>query len=93
MTYPFEVRDLLDLAVEAGQAAMEIYRQDFAVYEKEDLSPVTDADLTAERIIFDALAKLTPEIPVVGEEHTAAGEISDLSKRYFWFSSISLPLR
>ena len=84
MTYPFEVRDLLDLAVEAGQAAMEIYRQDFAVYEKEDLSPVTDADLTAERIIFDALAKLTPEIPVVGEEHTAAGEISDLSKRYFW---------
>ncbi len=84
MTYPFETEVLLDLAVEAGRAAMGIYRRDFTVYEKEDKSPVTDADLTAERIIFDALAKVTPEIPLVGEEHTAAGGISDLSKRYFW---------
>lgn len=82
--YPFKPEELVSLAVQAGQAAMEIYRQDFAVYEKEDLSPVTDADLTAEKIIFDALAKLTPDIPVIGEEHTAAGETADLSKRYFW---------
>ena len=84
MTYPFEVQPLLDLAVRAGQAAMEVYRRDFAVYEKEDKSPVTDADLTAEKIIFDGLKKLTPDIPAVGEEHTAAGEVADLSKRYFW---------
>ena len=82
--YPFKPEELVSLTVQAGQAAMEIYRQDFAVYEKEDLSPVTDADLTAEKIIFDALAKLTPDIPVIGEEHTAAGETADLSKRYFW---------
>ena len=82
--YPFNVQDLIDLTIKAGQAAMEIYAQDFAVYEKEDLSPVTDADLTAERIIFAGLKKLTPAIPVIGEEHTAAGETSDLSKRYFW---------
>ena len=82
--YPFKPEELVSLAVQAGQAAMEIYRQDFAVYEKEDLSPVTDADLTAEKIIFDALTELTPDIPVVGEEHTAAGATSDLSKRYFW---------
>ena len=84
MNYPFEIQDLIDLAVKAGQAAMEIYRQDFAVYEKEDLSPVTDADLAAEKIIFEGLEKLTPDIPIVGEEHTAAGAVSDLSKRYFW---------
>ena len=82
--YPFKIQELIALAVQAGQAAMEIYRQDFAVYKKEDLSPVTDADLTAEKIIFETLAKLTPDIPIVGEEHTAAGEVSDLSKRYFW---------
>ena len=82
--YPFNVQSIIDLTVRAGQAAMEIYLQDFAVYEKEDLSPVTDADLTAERIIFEALAKITPDIPIIGEEHTAAGAMSDLSKRYFW---------
>ena len=84
MEYPFKTDDMISLAVRAGQAAMEIYRQDFAVYEKEDLSPVTDADLAAEKIIFDALAQLTPDIPIVGEEHTAAGAVSDLSKRFFW---------
>jgi len=84
MKYPFKTDDMISLAVQAGQAAMEIYRQDFAVYEKEDLSPVTDADLAAEKIIFDALAQLTPDIPIVGEEHTAAGAVSDLSKRFFW---------
>ena len=82
--YPFKTDDMISLVIEAGRAAMEIYRQDFAVYEKEDLSPVTDADLAAERIIFDALAQLTPDIPIVGEEHTAAGAITDLSKRFFW---------
>ena len=82
--YPFKTDDLIALAVKAGQAAMEVYRQDFAVYEKEDHSPVTEADLAAEKIIFDALAGLTPDIPIVGEEHTAAGAVSDLSKRYFW---------
>lgn len=82
--YPFDVGSLVDLTVRAGQAAMEIYNQDFAVYEKADLSPVTDADLTAERIIFETLARLTPDIPVVGEEHTAAGDVPDVSKRYFW---------
>ncbi|MBR1777691.1 MAG: 3'(2'),5'-bisphosphate nucleotidase CysQ [Alphaproteobacteria bacterium] len=82
--YPFQIQDIIDLAVQAGQAAMEIYRQDFAVYEKEDQSPVTDADLAAEKIIFDALTRLTPDIPIIGEEHTAAGAIADLSKQYFW---------
>ena len=82
--YPFQPDDMISLAIQAGQAAMEIYRQDFAVYEKEDLSPVTDADLAAEKIIFEGLEKLTPDIPIVGEEHTAAGAVSDLSKRFFW---------
>ena len=82
--YPFKTEDLIAVTVQAGQAAMEIYHQDFTVYEKEDKSPVTDADLTAERIIFDALTTMTPDIPPVGEEHTAAGETSDLSKRCFW---------
>lgn len=83
-TYPFDVNTITDLAVKAGNAALEIYHQDFVVYEKEDLSPVTEADLASEKVIFDALSELTPDIPVVGEEHVAAGEAFDLSKRLFW---------
>lgn len=82
--YPFLVEDLIAVTIKAGRAAMDIYNQDFKVYEKEDLSPVTDADLAAEKIIFEELSGLTPDIPIVGEEHTAAGEQTDLSKRYFW---------
>lgn len=80
----FNVENAVDLIKQAGAAVMEIYRQDFAVYEKEDASPVTEADMTAEKIIFDGLKRLTPDIPVVGEEHVAAGETADLTQRYFW---------
>lgn len=84
MTYPFDAETVKETAVKAGKAIMEIYGGDFAVYEKADSSPVTDADLLSERLIFDVLTRLTPDIPVVGEEHTAAGEFADLSQDMFW---------
>lgn len=84
MSYFFNVAAVVDLISQAGEAVMDIYRQDFAVYEKEDASPVTEADMTAEKIICDGLKLLTPEIPVVGEEHVAAGEHVDLTQTYFW---------
>ncbi len=84
MSYFFDVAAVIDLIRQAGSAVMEIYRQDFAVYEKEDSSPVTEADMTAEKIICDGLKILTPEIPVVGEEHVAAGDHVDLTQTYFW---------
>ena len=84
MSYFFDVRRIVDLIKRAGDAVMDIYRQDFAVYEKEDASPVTEADMTAEKIIFEGLNALTPELPVIGEEHIAAGETADLTQKYFW---------
>lgn len=82
--YFFDTAAVVNLIKQAGSAVMEIYRQDFAVYEKEDASPVTEADITAEKIIFDGLKELMPDIPVVGEEHVAAGEAADLTQKYFW---------
>ena len=82
--YFFNAAAVIELIKQAGSAVMDIYRQDFAVYEKEDASPVTEADMSAEKIIFDGLKKLTPDLPVVGEEHMAAGEPADLTQRYFW---------
>ena len=57
-----------DIAVAAGHAILEVYRQDFEVTQKEDQSPLTQADLASHRIIRDALAQLTPSVPLLSEE-------------------------
>ena len=68
MTDKFDINALVRTAREAGEAILEIYRQDFAVYEKQDASPLTEADLASHRIIVEALRQLTPDIPVLSEE-------------------------
>lgn len=83
-TYSFDVNAVAGLIKRAGRAVMDVYAQDFAVYEKDDASPVTEADMGAEKIIFEGLQALTPDIPVVGEEHVAAGEAGDLTRECFW---------
>ena len=40
---------------------------------KTDGSPVTEADLAADRIIADGLARLAPDIPSLSEERARAG--------------------
>jgi 3'(2'), 5'-bisphosphate nucleotidase len=57
------------LAVEAGRAIMGVYgRPDFGTRIKSDDSPVTEADLAADRIIVEGLAAAFPGVPVVTEE-------------------------
>ena len=58
------------LAEKAGSEIMAIYRDDtrWNVQSKEDDSPLTAADLAANKIIVAGLAALTPEIPVISEE-------------------------
>jgi 3'(2'), 5'-bisphosphate nucleotidase len=72
---------IAEIAVEAGKAILEIYQQDFEVVQKSDDSPLTQADLASHRIICDALAHLTPDIPVLSEE---SSEI-DYATRADWF--------
>jgi 3'(2'), 5'-bisphosphate nucleotidase len=66
------------LALEAGAAVMDIYGQDdFAVRAKDDKSPVTVADETADAIIARGLRAEFPDVPLVTEEqaesHRSAG--------------------
>ena len=57
------------LAIEAGKEIMEIYNNnDFKVKLKEDESPVTIADETADKLIFAGLREAFPNIPIVTEE-------------------------
>lgn len=64
--------DLLDavtrIALDAGREISRIYESDFAVQSKGDDSPLTEADLAAQRCIAAGLAALTPEVPLISEE-------------------------
>ncbi|MGH1461557.1 MAG: 3'(2'),5'-bisphosphate nucleotidase CysQ [Neptuniibacter sp.] len=73
-----------DLAREAGQAVMEIYTKDFAIYDKSDSSPLTEADLAAHRILVDGLNKLTPEIPVLSEESNEQVKKERINWQQYW---------
>lgn len=57
-----------EICVAAGVAALEIYQRDFSVLEKEDKSPLTEADLASHEIIVDKLSLAFPDIPVLSEE-------------------------
>ena len=56
----------IEAAREAGRAIMEIYREQFEVYTKDDDSPVTQADLRASNIIKEMLRGTG--LPFVSEE-------------------------
>ena len=59
---------LTDLVARAGAAVLAINRKAMTVDGKADGSPVTDADLAADRVIADGLAQLAPDIPTLSEE-------------------------
>jgi 3'(2'), 5'-bisphosphate nucleotidase len=56
------------LARSAGEAIMAVYRQDFDVEVKDDHSPLTAADLAAQKIIVAGLSQLDSVLPIVSEE-------------------------
>ncbi len=60
------------LAREAGRAILEVYASSFSVSEKEDRSPLTEADLRSEKLILAGLRRIAPEIPVLSEESAQA---------------------
>ena len=72
------------VAREAGTKIMTIYATGFRTRAKGDASPVTEADEAAEAIILARLKDLTPDLPVVAEEATAAGNIPDVGDGPFW---------
>ena len=59
---------LTDLVLRAGAAILAVNRQAMKIDGKTDGSPVTEADLAADRIIADGLARLVPGLPALSEE-------------------------
>lgn len=63
------IPEVKEIAREAGRILHEIYRGgQFERQLKEDATPVTSADLAADAYLKQALAALTPHVPVLTEE-------------------------
>ena len=78
------IESILDLMTKASNAIMEVYEKPYGeVNIKADNSPVTKADLAANRILTDGLKNLFPEIPIVSEEEPSSLNIPKKNK-IFW---------
>lgn len=73
-----------DIATEAGALIMEYYQGKIAVEIKDDSSPVTIADKTANNFIVEKLKTLTPQIPIISEENPEAENIKASKSTLFW---------
>jgi 3'(2'), 5'-bisphosphate nucleotidase len=63
---------LTELVALAGSAILRVDRTRMRIDGKADGSPVTEADLAADRVIADGLARLAPDIPALSEERAAS---------------------
>lgn len=83
MTMIETLNEVVDIAQNAGVAIMEIYQRDFSIDQKEDKSPLTEADMAAHGIIVAGLKRLTPNIPILSEEDTGSFTGPDGQGRYW----------
>jgi len=84
MLNQIDVQDIVTIAKEAGDAIMQVYRQDFEVEYKQDSSPLTLADKKANDIIKDGLNKLPFNLPILSEEGKEIPYKVRKHWEYFW---------
>jgi len=80
MLNQINTQDIVTIAKEAGHAIMQIYAQDFEVEYKQDNSPLTLADQTANDIIETGLNQLPVNLPILSEE----GKHTPYEERKYW---------
>lgn len=68
-----QLQTLCNIAQAAGQEIMAVYDQGGAVWQKEDASPLTEADLRADAIIRKGLTAAFPGVFILSEESRSAG--------------------
>ena len=62
------LESLTELVIRAGRVILAVDRSAMKVGGKSDGSPVTEADLAADRIIMEGLSGFTPGVPALSEE-------------------------
>jgi 3'(2'), 5'-bisphosphate nucleotidase len=61
------IENIVAISHQAGDKIMDIYQNDFAIYEKSDKSPLTEADLAAHNCIVEGLSQVS-QLPILSEE-------------------------
>lgn len=84
MTYKQHASEIYYLTKKAGEIIMGYYTGKVTVMKKEDASPVTHADLAANKFIISELQKLTPSVPIVSEENDEADNVAAQAGGTFW---------
>ncbi len=75
----------LKAAKDAGRAVLDVYKQDFDVWYKEDRSPLTTADQLSHKIIVDDLNNVSiNRFPVLSEEGKDIPFEQRRAWKYFW---------
>lgn len=72
-----ELEILCHIAEVAGQEIMAVYREGGEIWQKDDASPLTEADLRADRVIRQGLEKHFPGVFILSEESVSAGPQDD----------------
>ena len=78
------IKDIVAITKEAGDAIMQIYSQDFEVEYKQDKSPLTLADKKANDIIENSLSQLSVNLPILSEEGKDIPYKQRKHWEYFW---------
>src|SRR5215475_9749047 len=66
------IEPLTELVLRAGEAILAVNRCAMTIEGKADGSPVTEADLAADRIIARGLREFAPQVPTLSEERTSS---------------------
>lgn len=69
------IEPLTELVIRAGAAILAVNRAAMKVDGKQDGSPVTEADLAADKIIGEGLARIAPGIPSLSEERVTEASL------------------
>ena len=82
---PCELLDAVrHISFGAGRRILDVYEQGFTVTDKDDRSPLTEADRLANEFIVAELGQLTPDVPVLSEEAAVAAPETRRGWRQFW---------
>lgn len=72
--------EVIGVAKRAGEKILSVYNREFSVTEKDDRTPLTEADMLAHECIVAGLTALTPDVPILSEE---SGDIP-YTERQHW---------
>ena len=76
--------DLLDILTSASKLALDYFvsYKSLKSMRKEDLSPISEADIAINEFLEEQLKKITPEIPILSEEGSEKSSIRNNDS--FW---------